>query len=391
MIVDLPVSIEEFGAVRIYEVARVLSLDGSGYKGGGGVAHLTASEAEEYSARTAFVIPVKDEDLLTLENVVAAVPHSSPVIIVSASSRKPLDRFEREREVARVLHGATGRAVVVLHQRDPAWGEALRGTPLEEMLDEDGLVRRGKGEGMILGVIAAAALGAEYVGFVDSDNYVPGAVHEYAWAYFTGFSLAGPGRHVMVRIKWPFKAKLETREIYLRKRGRVSQHTNNMLNYAIGRMRRIETEVVQTANSGEHAMDVRLALGMRWAGAFAVESYQLVHLLESCWLDLEGGGCPFSPNGVTIYQFETRNPHIHAERGDDHIVDMLAKSMSTIYHSRLADDAVRERIIKLLRDYGVEGEPPGHRVYPPPGSAEPSKVFSAFTGESEEALVLGVP
>ena len=390
LIIDLPVALEEFGAVRIYEVAKVLELDSTGFRGRArGVAYLSPSEAEEYSHRTAFVIPVKDEDMITLENVVAAVPHSSPVILVSASSREPVDKFMRERELLRRAHQATGRRVVAVHQRDPAWGEALRGTPLEPLLGEDGLVRKGKGEGMLLGVIAAAGLGADYVAFVDSDNYVPGAVHEYAWAYFTGFSLVQDGAHVMVRIKWPFKAKLETREVYLRKRGRVSQHTNNILNMAIGRVRKIETEVIQTANSGEHAMDIRLALGMKWAGAFAVESYQLVHLLEACWLGLHGGECPFLPGGVTIFQFETRNPHIHAERGDDHIVDMIAKSMSTIYYSRLADDKVKEAILGLLKSYGFDGEPPRHRVYPPPGEADASKVFSAYVAASDEALVMG--
>ncbi len=153
---------------------------------------------------------------------------------------------------------------------------------MEPLLDEEGLVRKGKGEGMVLGVIAAAALGLDYMGFVDSDNYVPGAVHEYALAYYTAFTLASSGSHVMVRIKWPFKAKLETREIYLRKRGRVSQHTNTILNYALSLNKKIETEIVHTANSGEHAMDIKTALSMERAGGFAVESYKLVFLFEKC-------------------------------------------------------------------------------------------------------------
>lgn len=390
MLWELPVKVEDYGAVRVYDVVRVLEVDATGYKGGSrGVVWLDTQTAEEKAYRTGIVIPVKDEDLLTLENVIAAIPHASTVILASASSRKPVDKYAREVEVAKAIHAATGRRIVVFHQRDPAWGEALRGTPLEALLDDEGLVRRGKGEGMILGVIVAAALGLDYIGFVDSDNYVPGAVHEYALAYYTAFSMVSSGSHVMVRIKWPFKAKLETREIYLRKRGRVSQHTNSMLNYALSLARKIETEIIHTANSGEHAMDLETALRMEWAGGFAVESYQLVHLFERCWLGLQGGECSLTPPGIKIYQVETRNPHIHAERGDEHIAEMIATSLGTIYYSRLATPKVRERIRELLGGYGLSGEPPRPRVYPPPGSADPSKVFSSFVASSKDAVVLG--
>ncbi len=390
MLWEFPVKVEDYGAVRIYDVVRVLEVDGTGYRGGPrGVVWLDSQTVEDTAYRTGIVIPVKDEDLLTLENVIAAIPHASTVILASASSRKPVDKYAREVEVAKAIHAATGRRVVVFHQRDPAWGEALRGTPLEPLLDEEGLVRKGKGEGMILGVIAAAALGLDYVGFVDSDNYVPGAVHEYALAYYTAFTLASSNSHVMVRIKWPFKAKLETREIYLRKRGRVSQHTNTILNYALSLNKKIETEIIHTANSGEHAMDIKTALSMEWAGGFAVESYQLVFLFEKCWLGLQSGVCPLAPPGIRVYQVETRNPHIHAERGDEHIAEMVATSMGTIYYSKLAGPEVRERIRDLLKSYGLSEEPPRPRVYPPPGSADPSKVFSSFVAASKDAVILG--
>ncbi|MEB2835731.1 MAG: mannosyl-3-phosphoglycerate synthase [Desulfurococcales archaeon] len=386
MLIEHPRRVERYGAIRLYDVVRVVTLNGLGFEGDGGTLYYVGTERAERLARdTVFVVPVKDEDLMTLEGVIAGIPQGSWVVIVSASSRSPVDRYMDEVNLAKMLARTAERRIAVLYQRDKAWGDVLRGTKLEPLLDEEGRVRKGKGEGMILGVIAAAALGGRYVAFVDSDNYVPGAVAEYAWAYITGFSLPHTG-HVMVRIKWPFKAKLEVAgDVYFRRRGRVSMHTNTILNYALSLARRIETDIVKTGNSGEHAMSIDLALNMEWAGGFAIEPYQLVWLLENCWINEEA--CPFAPAGVTIYQIETRNPHIHAERGDEHIVDMIASSMGTIYHSSLAQEKVKRRIKMLLEDYGYEAEPPMPRVYPPPGSIDYERAFYDYIARSEDSFI----
>jgi mannosyl-3-phosphoglycerate synthase len=234
-----------------------------------------------------------------------------------------------------------------------------------------------------LGALLAAGLGYDYVGYIDSDNYVPGSVHEYAWIYYAGFSLS-TSPYTMIRIKWPFKGKLSTGYMYLRRRGRVSIVTNSILNYTLSLARRVETEVIQTGNSGEHAMSTRMALNMKWAGGFAVESYQLVYMLESCYLGLEKGECRMLPEGISLYQVEARNPHIHAERGDEHIVEMVAKSMGTIYYSELAHKEVKQRIIKTLQDYGWEGEPPKPIIYDPYG-IDAEKVVARFLSESPHA------
>ncbi len=362
MIIAEPQRFEVYGAVKIFDVARVLALDsGSSGRSLGHVIEVTRGELEEVASKTAIIVPVRNEDTLTLENILRAVPVDSPIILVSASDRSPVDVYKSEVELARMISSTLKRDVVVVYQFDEAWVEALSGTPLEAMLDE-GKVRRGKGEGMVLGVIVAAAMGAEYVGFIDSDNYVPGAALEYTWIYYTMF-LNAATENVMVRIVWPFKGKLASSDMYLRKRGRVSQHTNNVINLALSKARRIETDIVKTANAGEHGMSVKLALSMDWAGGFAVEPYQIVWLLERCYLAAEKSSCPAMPDYVYIYQVEPRNPHIHAERGDEHIASMVATSLGTIYYSRLASSAVKEAIEKVLREYNIKPPPPRPRVY----------------------------
>ncbi len=385
MMIEKPGFFESYGGLRLYPVVRVLELDAQGASGDS-VHVLSGDKAYELKRRMAIIVPIKDDELLSLAGVVSGIPHATRLVIVSASSREPVDRYRHEVELVKSIAEKTGRGVLVIHQRDPAWGKILRGTRLETLLGEDGLVRLGKGEGMLLGFLASLWLGADYIGFVDSDNYVPGSVLEYVNAYAAGFSLAG-SEYAMVRIKWPYKGKLPSvaSEIYLRRRGRVSAHTNRILNLALSLARGVETEVVQTANSGEHALTARLGMEMEWAGGFAVEPYQLVHLLERCWLEPEPR-CP--GRGVEVFQVETRNPHLHAERGEEHLSSMLAVSLGTIYHSRLASEPVRREILRLLREHGVEGEPPAPRVYPPPSTVNPRSLFEEFLAESRDALYI---
>ncbi len=386
MLLEYPQRFESYGAVMVHSLARVMEIDSLGYRGHRGAYSLSFDTLENYAYQTSIVVPVKDEDFLTLEGVLSAIPHLSRIIIISASSRKPVDRYSYEVDLARSLHSMTRREIIVVHQHDPAWAEALAGTPLESMIDEEtGTVRKGKGEGMLLGVLIAAALGSKYVGFIDSDNYVPGSAHEYAWIYYAGLSLA-KSPYSMVRIKWPFKGKLAAGDIYLRRRGRVSMITNSILNYALTLYRKVETDVVQTANSGEHALSIDLALNMVWGGGFAVEPYQLVYLFESCYLGLEEGLCNATPEGVVVFQIESRNPHIHAERGDEHIARMIAASLGTIYHSKLGLENVRNRIMRVLKDYGWESEPPKPRTYDPRG-IDPSKVFATLSGTSNDVYI----
>ncbi len=385
MMLEAPQRFESYGAVVLYDLVKVLELDASGFRGFHGIVTIGDDVFRDIASRTAIIVPIKNEELLTLEGVISAIPHDSLVIVVSASDRKPVDRYRHEVDLAKVLNHTTRRGIVVFHQKDEAWVEALADTQLELMLGEDG-VRSGKGEGMLLGVIAAAALGYRYIGFIDSDNYVPGSVNEYARIYYAGFHLL-ESEYSMVRIKWPFKGKLASSDMYLRRRGRVSRITNRFMNTALSLVRKVETDIIKTGNSGEHALTTRLALSMKWAGGYAVEPYQLVYLLEECYLNIESGSCPALPHQVKILQVEARNPHIHAEKGDEHINSMIAKSLGTIYHSKLAVGGIRREIEEVLSQYQVGLKPVAPRIYDP-RDIDASKVFTQFISNSRDALIL---
>uniref|UniRef100_A0A7J3ZK02 Mannosyl-3-phosphoglycerate synthase n=1 Tax=Fervidicoccus fontis TaxID=683846 RepID=A0A7J3ZK02_9CREN len=387
---------EDFGSLRVYKPIRIIMLDAMGYEDLSG--STTGANAIGYSSmlevarRTAIAVPVKDEPLFKFKGVIAGVPRASPLIVISASARERGDNYENEVEAARDLYERSGRKIILTWQRDPAWGEAIKGTRLDGLLEEDtGLVRYGKGEGMLLGVLLAAYYGLDYIGFVDSDNYTPATVHEYVWAYYAGFVLSRSS-NCIVRLKWSYKGKLESSELpYLRRRGRVSKYTNEALNYAISLARKVETDIINTANSGEHAITLNLALNMEWAGGYSVEPYQLVYLLEKCWMQREFPSCVGEGRNVDVIQVETLSPHIHEEREEEHLLDMLKQSLATIMYSALCNDMVRERIKSILREYlgdkTLDLEKP--RVYPPPGRELAIEIVERYISKSRDFVIFG--
>jgi mannosyl-3-phosphoglycerate synthase len=388
MLIETLHEFEGFGKVKFYKTIRVLEIDGLGSKPKEGVFAPDVESLTQIGRKTWIVIPVKNEPLIKLRGVLAGIPHSSPVIIISASDRKPVDIYKNEVELAKIHYKSTGHKIVVMHQHDPAWREGLYGTPLQKMLENgNGVVRKGKGEGMLLAFLYATANKAEYVGLIDSDNYSPGAVHEYVWSYYAGFLLS-KSPYTLIRLKWPYKEKLAGGELpYLRLRGRVSTATNDMLNYTVSLWRKIETDIIATANSGEHAVSVPLGMKMGWGSRYTVEPYQLVYLLEKCWIGLGDQQCPIEDDSVNIVQIETRSPHIHAERGLRHIVSMMKESLSTIYYSTLANDHIREMIKNLLSEYTEETDVPEMEAYPPPEKGDVYSIINKYADASEELYI----
>jgi len=379
---------ETYGPLRIYRPIRVLEIDGMGAKEKEAYRIVNYNDLEKIAEKTAIVVPIKNEPLIKLRGVLSGIPHVSPIIIISASSRDSVDHFKDEIDIAKDLHRRTGRKIILAWQRDSAWAEALKGTPHHTLLDpETNLVRYGKGEGMLLSVMLAGYFGMKYIGFIDSDNFSPGSVHEYAWTYYAGF-IESSSDLSLIRLKWPYKGKLEGADLpYLRLRGRVSTHTNDVLNYAISLIKKIETDIIQTANSGEHAITMKLAQNIEWAGGYAVEPYQLVYLLQNCWLSEKKTKCPSNGERIHILQIETRSPHIHAERGESHVISMLKTSLSTILYSELNNEHTEGIIREIIKDYTDETGVPRPRIYPPPSEEWSNRIVKVFEGITNDLVV----
>jgi len=351
MKLDLPRYTERFGATSLHGVQRVYELD-SGFDDGRpaseSIVNIGNNQIVDIERRMAIVIPMKGERLRLLEGVLSGIPHDCLTIIVSNSPRQPVDRYKLERDALQQFNRFVGRNAFILHQRDPALSEVLKESGYTSILGPDGMVRSGKAEGMVIGMLLAKMAGKEHVGFIDADNYVPGAVNEYVKIFASGIAMSQTP-YIMTRVSWIYKPKISENGLYFSKWGRVSELTNQHLNMLVSYYTGFETEVMRTGNSGEHCMSLKLAELLTFSSGYAIEAYEIVNVLEQF-----GGIIPTvhqeaMDKGIEIMQVETRNPHFHEDKGDDHLKEMVVASLGSMYHSKICPPKVREKILETLR------------------------------------------
>jgi mannosyl-3-phosphoglycerate synthase len=352
MKLDHPRYTERFGAISLHGVQRVYELD-SGFSNGRPTSETIRSigneEISEIEKKMAIVIPIKGERLKLLEGVLSGIPHDCLTIIVSNSPRQPVDRYKLEKEALEQFNRFVGKNALILHQKDPGLSDALKEVVYNSIFGPDDIVRNGKAEGMITGMLLAKMAGKDYVGFIDADNYVPGAVNEYVKIFASGLAMSN-SPYTMVRISWIYKPKVSESGLYFSKWGRVSEITNQYLNSLVSYYTGFETEVMRTGNSGEHCMSMKLAELLTYSSGFSVEPYEIVNVLEEFGGILPTENQEAMDKGIEISQVETRNPHFHEEKGDDHIKEMFFGSLGCIYHSKICPPRLREKIIEELRN-----------------------------------------
>ncbi|HEY8452049.1 MAG: mannosyl-3-phosphoglycerate synthase [Micromonosporaceae bacterium] len=405
MRLERPHRAERFGAVRIHEVQRVVELDsgdGPVTRGRTGTTVAVPEEAlREIERDLVVVVPCMNETRRVIEGVLAGIPHDCLIILVSNSARQPVDRYEIEAQTLEEHTQIAERPAIAIHQGDPGLAAALKAAGVPEMIDHTGVLRSGKGEAMLVGMALAALTGRRYIGYVDADNFVPGAVNEYCRAYAAALHLAD-SPYAMVRISWSSKPKLRDGRLFFSRRGRTSELTNQFLNQLIGEYCGFGTEVVATGNAGEHAFTMDLGLKLRLASGYAVEPFEYLDLFEQFGGVLESPHPEVMERSVSVAQIETLNPHFHDDRGEQHVRDMRLQALNVLYHSAVCLPAVRADIIDYLVSQGElepGREPPRERIYPPVGSlaldrfcdvllAEAHTLRRFAGGEEPEAMLL---
>jgi mannosyl-3-phosphoglycerate synthase len=352
MKLDFPRYTERFGAVNIGSVQRVYELDSGKseeyHKTHQTVRKICDEELADTFSKMAIIIPVKSERLKLLEGVLSGIPHDCLVIIVSNSPRQPVDRFKIECDALRQFVRFVDRDAIIVHQRDPELAAALEELGYDSILDGKH-IRNGKAEGVVVGMLIAKMMGKEYVGFIDADNYIPGAVHEYVKIFASGI-LMSSSPYSMVRVSWIYKPKVSQGGLYFAKWGRISEFTNKYLNAIISHYIGFETEIIKTGNAGEHAMSMKLAELLTYSSGYSLESYEIINIIEQF-----GGVLPTQypeiiDKGIDTLQIETRNPHFHEDKGEEHLKEMLRDSLFSILGSKLCTPAIRRQIMKELKD-----------------------------------------
>jgi mannosyl-3-phosphoglycerate synthase len=374
---------ERFGAVRIHELQRVIELD-AGASAGAGSRIVPADALRDVESRMVIVVPCMNEARGVIEGVLPGIPHDCLIVLVSNSDRAPVDRYEIEAQTVEQFCRQAGRSAVTVHQRDPGVAGAFKAAGMPELIDDDGLIRGGKGEAMLIGMAIAAMSGRRHVGYVDADNYVPGSVHEYCKVYAAGLHLAG-SPYAMVRISWQSKPKLRDGRLFFSRRGRSSMITNEWLNRFLAEYTGFGTEVIATGNAGEHAMTLDLGMRLRLAGGFAVEPYEFLDLFEQFGGVLESTSADVMATSVPVLQVETRNPHFHDDKGEEHVRGMRTQALNVLYHSPVTLPAVRQAIVEFMVSQGVlvpGQEPPRERIYPPVGTLDLDLLYDALEAEA---------
>ena len=359
---------ERFGSVRINDVQKVLELD-SGRKEDAsageivGVKKIDDAVVRGIERKMAIVIPTRNEKLKLFEGVISGVPHDCLIIVVSNSQISRVDRFKMEADTLAQFCHFSQREALILHQKDPVLAEALEQAGYSDLLGEDELIRDGKSEAMVAGWLMAKLAKKDYVGYIDADNYFPGAVWEYAKCYAAGFSMA-TSPYAMVRILWRYKPKISG-GMYFKKWGRASEITNKCLNSLISTKTGFESDIIKTGNAGEHAMSMRLAEILSYASDFAVEPYELVSIFEGWGGVLPTAHQTAAKHGVEIFQIETRNPHLHEEKGVQHVRDVMLPGLSAIYYSPICETETKQMItdeLVLQRALKKSEKPPEPRL-----------------------------
>ena len=353
MKLDFPRYTERLGAVSIHAVQRIYELD-SGKSKGFQSSHQTVrkfdyDEISNIMHDLAIVIPIKDEKLKLLEGVLSGIPNECLVIIVSNSSRSPVDRFTIETEAVRQLARFMDKRMIIVHQRDAGLAEVFRKTGYSSILDSGDNIRNGKAEGMVIGLLLARIYNKDYVGFIDSDNYVPGAVNEYVKIFAAGFGMSTTP-YSNVRVSWVFKPKVRNNALQFSKWGRVSEVTNRNLNALLATITGFETEIIKTGNAGEHALSMPLAECLHYTGGYSIETREFIDILEKF-----GGMAPSDypqivEKGVEIFQIETRNPHFHEDKGALHLNEMLEASLATIFGSKICPSDLKDGLQNQLKN-----------------------------------------
>ncbi|HEY6537187.1 MAG TPA: mannosyl-3-phosphoglycerate synthase [Candidatus Nitrosocosmicus sp.] len=369
---------ERIGSVSIHALQKIYELDAGEIPSidvnnqGPSTRGYSYTELSDILKDLAIVIPIKNEKISLIEGVLSGIPNECLVIIVSNSERSTMDKFSMEVEMVKQYSRFTHKKIMIIHQRDEELAKIFKKVKYKGILDSKNRIRNGKAEGMIIGMLLAKAQLKKYIGFIDGDNYFPGSVNEYVKIYATGFKMATTP-YSNIRISWKSKPKIVNNKLQFPKWGRISEYSNKYLNSLISNIVGFESDIISTGNAGEHALSMSLAENLHYSTGYSVEPYEFINILEKY-----GGLFPTDyfeilEKGIEIFQIESRNPHLHEEKGVDHLTGMMQDSLIAINNSKICNTELTKEIknhllmLQIKENYGFSKNsvPKKHRIMDP--------------------------
>ena len=329
-----------------------------------------------FLSRTAFVISHKSESIETLLRVLWYLPVNSTIIIVTNCPEMERDEIARELKRHLVHHKRT----YLVHQKDEAIAQVFKECGVYHILDANGKVIDGKGEGMYIGALCAYQLGyPQWIIFYDADNFVPSALLEYTLAMSRLFmsapfptlccecdtfivqrqteSEAAPELH-NVRICWSSKPALDSEDWDARIVGRCTRVVSPLFNSLLEEWFGIHNHAICSSNAGEQGMTIKTAITLRFSSGFSVETFQLLDLL------VNATGRKDIAERIILQQYLSKSPHFHEKKGDEHIKRMIEESLGGFLHfEAFLPDTVKWQLQEIYDEQRLKLVYP--LVYPP--------------------------
>jgi mannosyl-3-phosphoglycerate synthase len=312
-----------------------------------------------FLSHTAFVISHKTESIETLLGVLWYLPVNSPVIVVTNCPEENLASIK-----SGIQDHLTGhKQVFLVHQKDEHIAHLFKTQGVAHILGNDGKVLDGKGEGMYIGALFASLLCyPQWVVFYDADNIVPCSLLEYTLAMGKLFQTTHlennmPALLHNVRICWSSKPSLLAGKLEENVLGRCTRVISPIFQGIFEHWFGVRNYAVSSSNAGEQGMTIQTAKALRFSSGYSVETFQLLDfLLKAAELeDLFGNA---------IYQqYQSKSPHFHTKREDEHIQKMIAVSLGSFLMFRhFIPQSVEDQVYRLIDDLHLDVTCP--LVYP---------------------------
>src|SRR5579885_1662330 len=273
----------------------------------------TLERMDYFLSHTAFIISHKSESIETLQGVLWYLPTGSPIIIVSNCPPENLETLQHSLKE----HMTSHRKLYLVHQKDPLVAHLLRECGVPQILDSDGRVRDGKGEGMYIGTLCATLLGyPRWVIFYDADNIVPCSLLEYTLAMGRLFLAAcphdllweGTAGNILhnVRICWASKPEVKNGTLEFKLLGRCTSVISPLFSSLLDEWFGIRDYPIISSNAGEQGMTIKTAKTLRFSSHYSIETFQ--------FLDFLTHASPRSHSRKAILQqYQSKSPHLHTK------------------------------------------------------------------------------
>ncbi len=318
-----------------------------------------------FLSHTAFVVSHKSESIETLLGVLWYLPVNSPIIVVTNSPEESLENIKVGLKEHLTHHAKT----YLIHQKDASVARFFREYGIDQILGKDGRVVDGKGEGMYIGTMCALLLGyPQWIIFYDADNFVPSALLEYtlamsrlfmsapttysgADALVVGGQIDGgalPDLH-NVRICWSSKPELGSRDVHEKLLGRCTRVVSPLFSTLLEDRFGIRNYAIYSSNAGEQGMTMKTAKALRFSSGFSVETFQLLDFL--CKAAEPGSHA----GSAILQQYQSKSPHFHDKKGDNHIKKMIAESLGSFFlFERFLSRKVRRQLQQVYKNLNLE-------------------------------------